>query len=117
MKTALKKQELEHVSLLAQLAQTNNNLIPEKIGHQLAGDDCSIEGDINDTKQTSENNHGKGILGNNTENSNVQNGNNLQNITQNNENGKNIYAQTVTINEFPKELELLLVQLLTKIAM
>ena len=60
--------------------------------------------------QSSSNNEGEGVVGNNTCGSN----NCIQSIVQNNTHGKNIYAQTVTINEFPKELENLLREIIRK---
>ena len=98
-------------NLLVQLefAQTNNSLLPTKIRHETSGEKSTIKGDIND--QGISNVEGSGVVGNNTAGSN----NNIQSVTQNNEHGKNIYAQTVTINEFPKELEILLEKILLKL--
>jgi hypothetical protein len=51
-------------------------------------------------------NNSKGDTENKITKSNVQSGNSnsIQNITQHNESGKNIYAQTVNIYECPKEI-------------
>ncbi|MDR1224250.1 MAG: hypothetical protein LBL07_15425 [Tannerella sp.] len=117
--------DCESVSPLAQLSQTNNSFLPTKIGHQTAGMESHIEGDIRDhsvegNSQNSEQNDGEGILGNNVESSNIQNGTNLSSQTNNVENNHGITGisgtgHTITVNQCPDELIQLLIKLIKKL--
>jgi hypothetical protein len=114
--------DCESVNPLAQLSQTNNSFLPTKIGHQTAGAESHIEGDIRDhsvegNSQDSEQNQGEGVLGNNVESSNIQNGTNLSSQTNHVDKNTGITGisgtgHTITINQFPDEL----IQLLIKLA-
>jgi len=74
----------------------------------------NFHGSNNDLENNTQNNHvttNNGITG---ISGTVENPT-FHNVNQTNEHSKNIYAQTVTVNEFPKELEALLVKLLLKL--
>jgi hypothetical protein len=96
---ALVTPDCESVKTLAPLAQTKSTFLPKKIisetpiGRDENGINEQRMGDIDtSTVEGSDNNVQSG------------NSNSIQNITQHNEHGKNIYAQTVNIYEYPKEL-------------